>query len=62
MRRPTTRTTSGSRRGEPAKAPTLSSTDIKRLLDEGLKLGAALGDRIAPMKVITHDDLKTRMR
>ncbi len=48
---------------QPAEEPVALSTEkLRELVQEGLELRRKLAERIAPMKVITPDDLKTRMR
>lgn len=46
----------------PERTAKLTNEDIDRLAAEGLEVGRKLAVRIAPMKVVTADDLKTQMR
>lgn len=52
---------------KPSPAPSdgprkLTAEELNRLAAEGLEVRRKLADRIAPMQVVTSDDLKTRVR
>jgi hypothetical protein len=44
------------------KSASLSAAQIAKLMEEGTALRRSFAQRIASMKLVTSDDLKTRMR